>query len=44
MNNERKNLPSIPIGITSLITIFIVICISIFSVLSFVHANNDYNL
>ena len=44
MENKKNILPSIPTGTTSLIAIFIIICISIFSVLSFVHANNDYNL
>lgn len=44
MGNKKNILPSIPTGTTSLIAIFIIICISIFSVLSFVHANNDYNL
>ncbi len=41
---NKRNIPSISIGITTLITIFIVICISIFSVLSFAQANNDSKL
>lgn len=42
MNGEKRTLPFISIGSSSLLVVFLVVGIMTFAVLSFVSANNDY--
>lgn len=42
MNNEKRTIPFISIGSSSLLVVFLVLGIMTFAVLSFVSAKNDY--
>ena len=42
MNNEKRTIPFISIGSSSLLVVFLVLGIMVFAVLSFVSAKNDY--
>ena len=43
MNNEKRTIPFISIGSSSLLVVFLVLGIMTFAVLSFVSAKNDYD-